>query len=120
MKEKAKYLLSVLCSAAVYVALLSASTIFSLDGARYVLLTWVWCFIALTIAFSFYANPKDVRPAPSILAFEMRSGTRIAVGVVLIWCGDVLPGALFIAAALFMRAVKLAAQRRHRVATVGS
>ncbi|RQR50485.1 hypothetical protein DIE21_17140 [Burkholderia sp. Bp9140] len=120
MKAKAKYLLSVLFCSLVYAALLSAWTTFSLDGARHVLLAWVWCFIALTVAFSFYANPKDVRPAPSILAFEMRSGTRIAVGIVLIWYGDVLAGALFIAAALFMRAIKHAAQRRHRVAMAGS
>lgn len=120
MKAKGKYLLSVLFCAAVYLALLAAWLKFSLDGARLVLLAWVWIFVALAVAFSFFAEPKDVKPAPSMLVFEIRCGTRIGVGVVLVAHGDVLAGALFIAAALFMGAIKRAAQRRYRVATARS
>ncbi len=103
MKAKIKHWCSVLAQGAIYAALLVAWLHYSLDGARLVLMAFMWILVVCA-GLAVLVGPPEVKPIPSRVAYWLAGGRDISVSVVVIWCGYPVTGALFFVAVCFVRA----------------
>ncbi|WP_175783726.1 hypothetical protein [Burkholderia ambifaria] len=104
MKKKISHWLHVLVSAGVYAALLIGWQGFSIDGARLVLLSGMWIFIACALCIAI-AGPGDVKPIASRIAYLFSGLVLGVVAIAVTWCGYPVTGSLFLVAVCFSRAV---------------